>query len=48
MERPQPFISDRKAKQNKIISKSLDSELDFLHLAPESSVDLGKLHKIGI
>lgn len=48
MEKTPPFISDRKTRQNKIISKSLDSELDFLHQEPESSVALEKLHKIGV
>lgn len=35
-------------KKKKILRAQPDSELDFLHLAPESSVALGNLHKIGI
>lgn len=43
------FRMEGKAKKKKkILRAQPDSELDFLHLAPESSVALGNLHKIGI
>ena len=42
------FISDRKVKQNKIVSKRMESELDFLDLALKGCVTLRKLHRIEI
>lgn len=37
-----------KKEKKKILRAQPDSELDFLRPAPESSVALGNLHKIGI
>ena len=42
------FISDWKIRQNKLITKSIESELDFLNLAPKSYATLRKLCQIEI